>query len=188
MFPLSSPSKSAAGSQLSFLAQVRQLSPNRPIRNSKSRRSRPISSNRRASPARATTREASKQQELAGSGSHVRLATPDEGTEVYGRADLQLLHPAQEQISAISEWNPLLVGSVTLASIPQARDMHTVVYVTPRALERFFDGKVLRQRRSRGRSGGSDHQQTGPTRVGVFHRHFSSAMVVAVCSRLRDTC
>ena len=36
----------------------------------------------------------------------------------------------------------LLVGSVTLASIPQARDMHTVVYVSPRTLERFFDGKV----------------------------------------------
>lgn len=36
----------------------------------------------------------------------------------------------------------LLVGSVTVASIPQGRDMHTVVYVSPRSLERFFDGKV----------------------------------------------
>ena len=36
----------------------------------------------------------------------------------------------------------LLVGSVTLASIPQAREMHTVVYVSPRNLERFFDGKL----------------------------------------------
>lgn len=35
----------------------------------------------------------------------------------------------------------LLVGSVNLASIPQAKDMHTVVYVSPRSLERFFDGK-----------------------------------------------
>ena len=36
----------------------------------------------------------------------------------------------------------LLVGSVTHSSIPQGRDMHSVVYVSPRALERFFDGKV----------------------------------------------
>lgn len=36
----------------------------------------------------------------------------------------------------------LLVGSVNLASIPQEKDMHTVVYVSPRTLERFFDGKV----------------------------------------------
>lgn len=36
----------------------------------------------------------------------------------------------------------LLVGSVTLANIPQASNMHTVVYVSPRSLERLFDGKV----------------------------------------------
>ncbi len=36
----------------------------------------------------------------------------------------------------------LLVGSVTHSSIPQGRDMHSVVYVSPRSLERFFDGKV----------------------------------------------
>jgi hypothetical protein len=36
----------------------------------------------------------------------------------------------------------LLVGSVNLSSIPQEKDMHTVVYVSPRTLERFFDGKV----------------------------------------------
>jgi hypothetical protein len=36
----------------------------------------------------------------------------------------------------------LLVGAVTLASTPQERDMHTVVYVSPRTLERFFDGEV----------------------------------------------
>ena len=36
---------------------------------------------------------------------------------------------------------PLLTGSVTLASIAQGRDMHTVVYVSPRSLDRFFDGK-----------------------------------------------
>jgi len=36
----------------------------------------------------------------------------------------------------------LLVGSVTHASIPQGRDMHSVVYVSPRSLERFFDGRV----------------------------------------------
>lgn len=36
----------------------------------------------------------------------------------------------------------LLIGSVTHASIPQGRDMHSVVYVSPRTLERFFDGKV----------------------------------------------
>lgn len=35
----------------------------------------------------------------------------------------------------------LLVGSVNLASIPQKKDMHTVVYVSPRSLERLFDGK-----------------------------------------------
>lgn len=35
----------------------------------------------------------------------------------------------------------LLTGNVTLASIPQGKDMHTVVYVSPRALDRFFDGK-----------------------------------------------
>ncbi|HEY5706844.1 MAG TPA: Amuc_1102 family pilus-like protein [Terrimicrobiaceae bacterium] len=36
----------------------------------------------------------------------------------------------------------LLVGSVTHTSIPQEKDMHSVVYVSPRTLERFFDGKV----------------------------------------------
>jgi hypothetical protein len=36
----------------------------------------------------------------------------------------------------------LLVGSVTHTSIPQEKGMHSVVYVSPRALERFFEGKV----------------------------------------------
>ena len=36
----------------------------------------------------------------------------------------------------------LLVGSVTHTSIPPEKDLHSVVYVSPRALERFFDGKV----------------------------------------------
>jgi hypothetical protein len=36
----------------------------------------------------------------------------------------------------------LLVGSVNIMSIPQGRDLHTVVYVSPRTLERMFDGKV----------------------------------------------
>jgi hypothetical protein len=36
----------------------------------------------------------------------------------------------------------LLVGSVTHMSIPQEQDMHSVVYVSPRTLERFFDGKL----------------------------------------------
>jgi hypothetical protein len=36
----------------------------------------------------------------------------------------------------------LLVGSVNLMSIPQGKDLHTVVYVSPRTLERMFDGKV----------------------------------------------
>jgi hypothetical protein len=36
----------------------------------------------------------------------------------------------------------LLVGSVTHMSIPQEEDMHSVVYVSPRTLERFFDGKL----------------------------------------------
>jgi len=36
----------------------------------------------------------------------------------------------------------LLVGSVTHMSIPQEKDMHSVVYVSPRTLERFFEGKV----------------------------------------------
>ncbi|HEY5742383.1 MAG TPA: Amuc_1102 family pilus-like protein [Terrimicrobiaceae bacterium] len=36
----------------------------------------------------------------------------------------------------------LLVGSVTHTSIPQEKDLHSVVYVSPRTLERFFEGKV----------------------------------------------
>lgn len=36
----------------------------------------------------------------------------------------------------------LLVGTVTHASIPQEKDMHSVVYVAPRSIERFFDGKL----------------------------------------------
>ncbi len=36
----------------------------------------------------------------------------------------------------------LLAGAVNLASIPQEKGMHTVVYVSPRTLERFFDGKA----------------------------------------------
>jgi len=36
----------------------------------------------------------------------------------------------------------LLVGSVTHVNIPQGRNLHSVVYVSPRTLERFFDGKV----------------------------------------------
>ncbi len=36
----------------------------------------------------------------------------------------------------------LLVGSVTHMNIPQEREMHSVVYVNPRTLERFFDGKI----------------------------------------------
>lgn len=36
----------------------------------------------------------------------------------------------------------LLVGSVNMMSIPQGKGLHTVVYVSPRTLERMFDGKV----------------------------------------------
>jgi hypothetical protein len=36
----------------------------------------------------------------------------------------------------------LLTGSVTMMSVPQGRDLHTVVYVSPRTLERMFDGKT----------------------------------------------
>lgn len=36
----------------------------------------------------------------------------------------------------------LLVGSVNMMSIPQGKDLHTVVFVSPRTLERMFDGKV----------------------------------------------
>jgi hypothetical protein len=36
----------------------------------------------------------------------------------------------------------LLVGSVTHTSIPQEEAMHSVVYVSPRTLERFFDGRL----------------------------------------------
>jgi len=36
----------------------------------------------------------------------------------------------------------LLTGSVNLMSIPQGKDLHTVVYVSPRTLERMFDGKI----------------------------------------------
>ncbi len=35
----------------------------------------------------------------------------------------------------------LLTGSVTHSSIPQGRDLHSVVYVSPRTLERFFEGR-----------------------------------------------
>jgi hypothetical protein len=36
----------------------------------------------------------------------------------------------------------LLVGSVTHTTIPQGGEMHSSVYVSPRTLERFFDGKL----------------------------------------------
>lgn len=36
----------------------------------------------------------------------------------------------------------LLTGSVTHTSIPQEKNMHSVVYVSPRTLERFFGGRV----------------------------------------------
>lgn len=36
----------------------------------------------------------------------------------------------------------LLVGSVNLMSIPQGKNLHTVVYVSPRTLERMFDGNA----------------------------------------------
>jgi len=36
----------------------------------------------------------------------------------------------------------LLVGSVNLMSIPQGKDLHTVMYVSPRTMERMFDGKL----------------------------------------------
>lgn len=36
----------------------------------------------------------------------------------------------------------LLVGSVTMMSVPQGKDLHTVVYVSPRTLERMFEGKL----------------------------------------------
>jgi hypothetical protein len=36
----------------------------------------------------------------------------------------------------------LLTGSVTHVAIPQARAMHSVMYVSPRTLERFFEGKI----------------------------------------------
>jgi len=44
--------------------------------------------------------------------------------------------------SALYPQGTLLVGSVTHTSIPQERDMHSVVYISPRTLERFFDGRV----------------------------------------------
>ena len=39
--------------------------------------------------------------------------------------------------SALYPQGTLLVGSVTHTSIPQERDMHSVVYISPRTLERF---------------------------------------------------
>lgn len=36
----------------------------------------------------------------------------------------------------------LLAGSVTHAAIPQAKGLHSVMYISPRTLERFFDGKT----------------------------------------------
>ena len=44
--------------------------------------------------------------------------------------------------SALYPQGTLLVGSVTHTSIPQERDMHSVVYISPRTLERFFDGRA----------------------------------------------
>jgi len=44
--------------------------------------------------------------------------------------------------SQLAPMGTLLVGSVTHVNIPQSRDMHSVVYVNPRSLERFFDGKL----------------------------------------------
>jgi len=35
----------------------------------------------------------------------------------------------------------LLTGSVTLTAIAQGKGMHAVMYISPRTLERFFDGK-----------------------------------------------
>jgi len=36
----------------------------------------------------------------------------------------------------------LLTGSVTHTAIPQAKGMNSVMYISPRTLERFFDGKA----------------------------------------------
>jgi len=36
----------------------------------------------------------------------------------------------------------LLIGSVTHTAIPQAKGMNSVMYISPRTLERFFDGKA----------------------------------------------
>lgn len=36
----------------------------------------------------------------------------------------------------------LLTGSVTHAAIPQAKAMNSVMYISPRTLERFFEGKL----------------------------------------------
>lgn len=36
----------------------------------------------------------------------------------------------------------LLTGSVTHVAIPQAKSMNSVMYVSPRTLERFFEGKI----------------------------------------------
>lgn len=46
-----------------------------------------------------------------------------------------------KNVTQLAPKGTLLVGSVTLANIPQGREMHTVVYVSPRTLERFFEGK-----------------------------------------------
>lgn len=36
----------------------------------------------------------------------------------------------------------LLIGSVTHTAIPQGKGMNSVMYISPRTLERFFDGKA----------------------------------------------
>ncbi|CAN5747163.1 hypothetical protein BH09VER1_BH09VER1_11490 [soil metagenome] len=36
----------------------------------------------------------------------------------------------------------MLVGTVTHVNVPQGKDLHSVMYVSPRSLERLFDGKV----------------------------------------------
>lgn len=47
-----------------------------------------------------------------------------------------------KKVTPDSPRGTLLVGSVTHVNIPQEKDLHSVMYVSPRSLEKIFDGKV----------------------------------------------
>lgn len=67
-----------------------------------------------------------------------RMKEPKYTEELTANFYILLKNPNQQN----GNKGTMLTGSVTLSSIPQGRDLHTVVYVSPRTLERMFDGKL----------------------------------------------